>query len=53
MKIGERSINFSDEVKNMSLTKFTKYWKSSGLDKRTGEKAEDVHKQFKANSEKE
>lgn len=51
MKVGKRSINFSREVMEMNLVDFTKYFKDSGFVKRPGAenvKAEDVHKEFKA-----
>ena len=52
MKVGERSINFSDEVKQMDLDTFTKYWNDSGHKKRTGVEAEEVHVKFKVSSKK-
>jgi hypothetical protein len=48
MKVGKRSINFSREVMEMELPEFTKYFKESGIEKRSGAKAEDVYKEFKA-----
>lgn len=48
MKVGTRSIHFSREVMEMNLTDFTKFFKESGIEKRSGAKAEDVHKEFKA-----
>lgn len=47
MKVGTRSINFSREVMEMNLVNFTKFFKDSGIEKRSGAKAEDVHKEFK------
>ena len=47
MKVGTRSINFSREVMEMNPGDFAKYFKESGIEKRSGAKAEDVHKEFK------
>lgn len=47
MKVGTRSINFSREVMGLNLADFTKFFKESGIEKRSGAKAEDVHKEFK------
>ena len=51
MKVGTRSINFTREVMEMNLVDFTKWFKASEINKRPGAenvKAEDVHKEFKA-----
>ena len=48
MKVGTRSINFTREVMELNLAEFTKFFKDSGIEKRSGAKAEDVHKEFKA-----
>jgi hypothetical protein len=47
MKVGTRSINFTREVMEKNLEDFKKYFKESGIEKRSGAKAEDVHKGFK------
>ncbi len=48
MKVGTRSIHFSREVMELNLADFTKWYKDTGIEKRSGAKAEDVHKEFKA-----
>jgi len=51
MKVGKRSINFSREVMELSLAEFTAWYKATGIGKRPGAenvKAEDIHKEFKA-----